>query len=85
MLGEIDNFTALSADQVDLVREHPEKAAEVCPDGDILCQTCETPLRVPGDAAAPTAFQGTGEIDFKKITGSLVRPGSGQVTKPSNS
>lgn len=69
-LGEIQNFTVLSAPQVEAITVDPFKVKDICPGGEVVCNTCEVPF-AGGEPvqAAP--------IDFKALGGQLVAPASG--------
>lgn len=70
-LGEIINFTLLSAPQVEAITSDPVKVKDVCPGGEVVCNTCEAPFAGGEPAqAAP--------IDFKALGGQLVAPASGK-------
>ncbi len=68
--GEITTFTFLSADQVDGIKADPSRIDEACPEGDVVCNTCEIPLLEGSPNKVPPP------IDFNVIRNQLVRPGS---------
>lgn len=71
MLGEIQNFRILSEPQVEGITKDPTKVEEVCPGGEVVCNSCEIPF-AGGESvqAAP--------IDFKALGGQLIAPASGK-------
>lgn len=73
-LGEISNFTMLSAPQVETITGDPTKIEEICPGGTVVCNTCETPF--PKTLAQET----TPPIDFKALSRDLVKPASVKAT-----
>ncbi len=70
-LGEIQNFTVLSSPQVEAISADPAKMGEVCPGGEVVCNTCEVPFA----GGEPTQ---AAPIDFKALGGQLVTPASGK-------
>ena len=73
-LGEIRNFTTLSAPQIETITADPARMEDVCPGGEVVCDACEVPFGVqaqPVGAAVPTGEPG---IDFKALKADLVAP-----------
>lgn len=64
MLGEVGKFHPLTQTQVSSVIEDPAKAAEFCPDGEIVCEKCDKPLIPDGHPVKAGDFD-TGQIVHK--------------------
>ncbi|MBI2621823.1 MAG: hypothetical protein HYW63_04255 [Candidatus Levybacteria bacterium] len=72
VLGEIQNFRILSSPQIEIIIADPAKMEEVCPGGEVVCESCEIPFATGQPAQAASA------IDFKALEGQLVAPASGK-------
>lgn len=66
-MGEIRNFTKLSDMQVNLIQADSKTIEQVCPGGEVVCDTCEVPFLggMPSYSSLPT--------DYDKLSDQLVR------------
>lgn len=57
-MGEIRNFIKLSDAQVSLIQTDPKTTEQVCPGGEVVCDSCEIPFLggIPSYSSLPTNY-----------------------------